>query len=197
MKGVRSSNARRVARNAVKRVGGFACNGFIPLLIACGQYVRFLWCRSRTLNGLVLSLFALRVTRSISIACTRLTAFRGHFLPAASRSLSIACASLTHPTGVRPGTHERRFAQRARSLEVVTAGRGSPAAPQTFLVTKFSSGNKKRPETSSMLFLAVLRTSRHPQSASMLKQSCRSFCYGADIPCLFHLCWQQYSHICL
>ncbi len=29
-------------------------------------------------------------------------------------------------------------------------------------------GHKKRPGTSSVLFLAVLRTSRHPQSASML-----------------------------
>jgi hypothetical protein len=29
---------------------------------------------------------------------------------------------------------------------------------------------KKRPETSSMLLLAVVRTSRHPQSASMLNK---------------------------
>jgi hypothetical protein len=35
----------------------------------------------------------------------------------------------THPTGVRPGTDEWRFARRARSLEGETAGRGSPSAP--------------------------------------------------------------------
>ena len=32
----------------------------------------------------------------------------------------------------------------------------------------FFTAHKKRPETSSVLFLAVVRTSRHPQSASLL-----------------------------
>jgi len=91
MKGVRSSKARQVARNAVKRVGGFTCNGFTPLLIA------------------------LRAIRAIVFTCTRLIVTgrttplvpftRCGFIPVlfalrAKRVVILACAPLTLPTGI-------------------------------------------------------------------------------------------------
>jgi hypothetical protein len=48
-----------------------------------------------------------------------------------------------------------------------------------------------------MLPLAVLRTSRHPLSASMLNKVRKSFALEPEIPPFSNLVEIHYSHICL
>jgi hypothetical protein len=62
-------------------------------------------------------------------SCSRLHARRQVL---STRPLWYRSRCSTYPTGVRAGTVKWRFAHGARSLEMVTAARGSPTAPKRY-----------------------------------------------------------------